>query len=72
MRYDDGFKLFVGALSPEYYVDTSKMSQSTFDKTLTTLHDSGAKKNVMDDLRSFREEWKVWPKGIRELSLVPS
>ena len=72
MRYDDGFKLFVGALSPEYYVDTSKMSQSTFDKTLTTLHDSGAKKNVMDDLRSFREEWSVWPKGIRELSLVPS
>ena len=53
MRYDHGFKLFAGALPPEY-VDTT-MSQSTFDKTLTTLHDR-VKKNVMDDLRSFREE----------------
>ena len=52
MRYDDRFKLFVGALSPEY-VDTT-MSQSTFDKILTTLHDR-VKKNVMDKLRSFRE-----------------
>ena len=53
MRYDDDFKLFVGALSFKY-VDTT-MTQSIFDKTLTTLHDR-AKKNVMDDLRSFREE----------------
>ena len=34
MRYDDGLKLFVSALSPEY-VDTT-MSQDTFDKILTT------------------------------------
>ena len=53
MRYNDGFKLFVGALSPEH-VDTT-ITQSTFDKTLTTLHDR-VKKNVVDDLRSFREE----------------
>ena len=56
MRYDDGFKLFVGALSPEY-VDTT-MPQSTSGKTLTTLHDR-VKKNVMDDLRSLREECLV-------------
>ena len=30
-------------------------SQSTFDRTLATLHDR-AKQNFMDDLRSFREE----------------
>lgn len=53
MRYDDGFKLFVGALSPQY-VDTT-MSPSTFDKTLDTLYER-VKKNVMDDLRSLREE----------------
>ena len=53
MRYDDGLKLFVGALSPEP-VDTT-MSQSTFDMALNTFHDR-VKKNVMDDLRSFREK----------------
>ena len=37
MRYDDGFKLFVGILSPEY-VD-STMPTNTFDKTLDTLYD---------------------------------
>ena len=37
MRYDDGFKLFVGIPSPEY-VD-STMSTTTFDKTLDTLYD---------------------------------
>ena len=37
MRQDDGFKLFVGIMSPEY-VD-STMSASTFDKTLDTLYD---------------------------------
>ena len=37
MRYDDGFKLFVGILSPEY-VDIT-MSTTTFDKTLDTLYD---------------------------------
>ena len=68
MRNDGGFKLFVGTLSPEY--EDTTMSQSTFDKTLTTLHDR-AKKNVMGDLRSFREECLVvW--DIRELFWVPS
>ena len=41
MRYDDGFKLFVGILFPEY-VD-STMSASTFDKTLGILR-KGEKK----------------------------
>ena len=46
MRFDDGFQLFVGALAPEYV-------QPTMAKE--TLCD-GVKKNVLDDLRSFREE----------------
>ena len=54
MRYDDGFKLFVGILSPEY-VD-STMSTTTFDKTLDTLYDR-VKRNVLDGLRSLREEY---------------
>ena len=53
MLCDDGLKLFVGALSPESVGTT--LSQSTLYKTLTTLYDR-VKKNVMDDLRSFREE----------------
>ena len=53
MRYDDGFKLFVGALAPEY-VNTA-MVKKTFNTILATLHDR-VKKNVMDGLRSFREE----------------
>ena len=53
MRYDDGFKLFVGALSPPY-VDTT-MSADTFNKVLDTLHDT-VKQTTMDDMRSLREE----------------
>lgn len=53
MRYDDGFKLFVGALAPEY-VNTT-MAKETFNLILGTLHDR-VKKNVVEDLRSFREE----------------
>ncbi|CAB1106218.1 unnamed protein product [Ectocarpus sp. CCAP 1310/34] len=53
MRYDDGFKLFVGALSPQY-VDTT-MAATTFNKLLDTLHDR-MKQAVVDDLRSVREE----------------
>ena len=50
MWYDDGFKLFVCILSPEY-VD-STMSASTFDKTLDTLR-KGEKKRPQG-LRSFQ------------------
>ena len=53
VRHDEGFKLFVGGLSLEY-VETT-MSASTFDKTLAALYDR-VKKNVLDDLRSLREE----------------
>ena len=53
MRYDGGFNLFVGILSPEY-VD-STMFTTTFDKTLDTLYDR-VKKTVLDGLRSLREE----------------
>ena len=53
MRYDDGFRLFVSILSPEY-VDRT-MSTTTFDKTLDTLHHR-IKKTVLDGLRSLREE----------------
>ena len=53
MRYDDGFKLFVGALAPEY-VNTT-MAKKTFNTILVTRYDR-VKKNVVDDLRSFREE----------------
>ena len=54
MRHDEGFKLFVSVLSPEY-VDTITMSASTFDKTLATLYDR-VKKNMLNDLRLLREE----------------
>ena len=53
MRYDEGFKLFVGVLSPEY-VDTT-MAADTFDTILDTLYDR-VKRNLLDDLRSLREE----------------
>ena len=53
MRFDDGFQLFVGALAPEY-VHTA-MAKETFNSVLGTLYDR-VKKNVLDDLRSFREE----------------
>ena len=53
MRFDDGFQLFVGALAPEYVHTT--MAKETFNSALGTLHDR-VKKNVLDDLRSFREE----------------
>lgn len=53
MRYDDGFKLFVGVLSPQY-VDTI-MAAATFNNILDTLYDK-VKQNVMDDMRSLREE----------------
>ena len=55
MRQDDGFKLFVGILSPEY-VD-STMSASTFDKNLDTLYER-VKRTVLADLRSLREVCK--------------
>ena len=53
MRFDDGFQLFVGALAPEYAHTT--MAKETFNSVLGTLSDR-VKKNVLDDLRSFREE----------------
>ena len=53
MLFDDGFQLFVGVLSPEY-VNTT-MAKETFNSVLSTLYD-WVKKNVLDDLRSFREE----------------
>ena len=53
MRQDDGFKLFVGILSPEY-VD-STMSASTFDKTLDTLR-KGEKKRP----EGFAQFGHVW------------
>ena len=39
---------------PHEYVNTA-MAKKTFNTILVTLH-GGVKKNVMDDLRSFREE----------------
>ena len=53
MRFDDGFQHFVGALAPEYVHTT--MAKETFNSVLGTLYDR-VKKNVLDDLRSFREE----------------
>ena len=53
MRFDDGFQLFLGALAPEYVHTT--MAKETFNSVLGTLYDR-MKKNVLDDLRSFREE----------------
>ena len=53
MPFDDGFKLFVGAVAPEYVHTT--MAKETFNSVLGTLYDR-VKKNVLDDLRSFREE----------------
>ena len=53
MRFDDGFQLFVGALALEYVHTT--MATETFNSVLGTLYDR-VKKNVLDDLRSFREE----------------
>ena len=50
MRYDDGFKLFLGILFPEY-VD-STMSTTTFDKTLDTLYDR-VKKTGLDGVRKY-------------------
>ena len=50
MRHDEGFKLFVGALSREYLDAT--MSASTFDNILATFYDR-VKKNVLNDLRSL-------------------
>ncbi|CAB1104121.1 unnamed protein product [Ectocarpus sp. CCAP 1310/34] len=54
MRYDDGFKLFVGVLSPQY-VDTT-MASTTFNKVLDALYDR-VKQAIMDDLRLLREEF---------------
>ena len=54
MRFDDGFQLFVGALAPEYVHTT--MAKETFNSVLGTFYDR-VKKNVLDDLRSFREEY---------------
>ena len=53
MRFDDGFQPFVGALAPEYVHTT--MAKETFNSVLGTLYDR-VKQNVLDDLRSFREE----------------
>ena len=53
MRFDDGFQLFLGALAHEYVHTT--MAKETFNSVLGTLYDR-VKKNVLDDLRSFREE----------------
>ena len=53
MRFDDGFQLHVGALALEYFHTT--MAKETFNSVLGTLYDR-AKKNVLDDLRSSREE----------------
>ena len=43
----------MGALAPEYVHTT--MAKETFNSVLGTLYDR-VKKNVLDDLRSFREE----------------
>ena len=67
MRFDDGFQLHVGALALEYFHTT--MAKETFNSVLGTLYD-GVKKNVLDDLRSFRESASPW--DVRELSLAPS
>ena len=67
MRFDDGFQLFVGALAPEYVHTT--MAKETFNSVLGTLYDR-VKKNVLDDLRSFREECLAV--GDSEASLAPS
>ena len=52
MRFDDGFQLFVGALAPEYVTRQwpRKPSTRSWAPSMTV------KKNVLDDLRSFREE----------------
>lgn len=52
MRYDDGFQLFVGRLSPEYV--NTMMAPKTFDKNLDILRDR-VKANAVDDLRTSRE-----------------
>ena len=56
MRFDDGFQLFVGALAPEYVHTT--MAKKIFNSVLGTLYDS-VKNNVLEDLRSFREECRA-------------
>ena len=53
MRFGVGFQLFVGALAPEYVHTT--MAKDTVNSVLGTLYDR-VKKNVLDDLRSIREE----------------
>ena len=67
MRFDDGFQLFVGTLAHKYVHTT--MAKETFNSVLGTLYDR-VKRNVLDDLRSFREESLAV--GFRELSLAPS
>lgn len=52
MRFDDGFQLFLGAWAHEYL--ETPMAKQTFNSVLDNLHDR-VNKNMMDDLRSFRE-----------------
>ena len=67
MRFDDGFQLVVGALAPEY-IHTA-IAKETLNSVLGTLYDR-MKKNVLDDLRSFREECLAV--GYSGVSLAPS
>ena len=53
MRFGDGLQLFVGALAPDYVHTT--MAKETFNSVLGTLYER-VKNNVLDGLRSFREE----------------
>lgn len=53
MQLDNGFKLFLGALRPEYVERT--MSNDTFYKNLDTLY-GRVKIIVVDDLRTLRED----------------
>ena len=44
MPFDDGFKLFVGAVAPEYVHTT--MAKETFNSVLGTLYDRVTKKST--------------------------
>ena len=57
----------MGTLAPEYVHTT--MAKETFNSVLGTLYER-VKNNVLDGLRSFREECLAV--DIRELSLAPS
>lgn len=53
LRFDQGFKLFLGSLSPEYV--TTTMAKSTFNQTLDELYGT-VLSSVVGELRTLREE----------------